>query len=57
MSFLNVYYNTLCKLHEFFLILSEVKNWQVCYLRMVTLIVAYYIADLSFPFFFFLSSQ
>jgi hypothetical protein len=46
MSFLNVYYITLCGLHEKYLILSEVKNWQVCYSRLVTLIVAHYITNL-----------
>jgi hypothetical protein len=46
MSFLNVYYITLCWLHEKKLILSEVKNWQVCYSKVVKLVVAYYIADL-----------
>ncbi len=56
MSFLNVYYITLCKLHENHLILSEVKNWQVCYLGMVTLIVAQDIVGLPFPFFFSLLS-
>jgi hypothetical protein len=53
MSFLKVYYITLCILHEKHLILSEVKNWQVCYLRMVTLVVAHYIVDLPFLLFFF----
>ncbi len=47
MSFLNVYYITLCRSHEKYLILSEVKNWQVCYSRMVTLVVVHYIANLS----------
>jgi hypothetical protein len=46
MSLLNVYYITLCKLHELFLILNEVKNWQMCYSGMVTLIVVHYIVDL-----------
>jgi hypothetical protein len=55
MSFLKVYYITLCILHEKHLILSEVKNWQVCYLRMVTLVVAHYIVDLPFVFSSFLS--
>jgi hypothetical protein len=50
MLFLNVYYTTLCKLHEKHLILSEVKNWQVCYLGVVTLAVAHYIAN--FPYIF-----
>ncbi len=45
-SFLNVYYITVCKLHEFFKILSEVKNWQMCYLVVVTLAVAHYIVNL-----------
>jgi hypothetical protein len=48
MSFLNVYYITLCRLHEKHPILNKVKNWQVCYSRMVTLVVAHYIADLPF---------
>jgi hypothetical protein len=46
MSFLNVYYTTLCRLHEKYLILREVKNWQLCYLRLVTLIMVHYIANL-----------
>jgi hypothetical protein len=46
MSFLNVYYITLCRLYEKNLILSEVKNWQVCYSRVVTLAMAHYIANL-----------
>jgi hypothetical protein len=46
MSFLNVNYITLCKLHEKQLILSEVKNWKMWYLVVVTLVVAHYIADL-----------
>jgi hypothetical protein len=46
MPLLNVYYITLCRLHEKHSILSEVKNWQVCYSRVVTLVVAHYIADL-----------
>jgi hypothetical protein len=45
MSFLNVYYITLCRLHEKHLILNEVKNWHVCYLGVVTLVVAHYIAQ------------
>jgi hypothetical protein len=47
MSFLNVYYITLCRSHEKHLILNEVKNWQVCCSRMVTFVVVHYIADLS----------
>jgi hypothetical protein len=46
MSFFNVYYITLCKLYEKHLILSEVKNWQVCYSGLVTLVVVHYILDL-----------
>jgi hypothetical protein len=46
MLFLNVYYFTLCRLYEKHLILNEVKNWQVCYSRVVTLTVAHYIVDL-----------
>jgi hypothetical protein len=46
MSFLNVYYNTLCRLYEKHLISSEVKNWQVCYSGMVTFVAAHYIANL-----------
>jgi len=46
MSFLNVYYITLCRLYEKKLILNEVKNWQVCYLKVVTLAVAHYIVNL-----------
>jgi hypothetical protein len=46
MSFLNVYFITLCRLHEKNLILNEVKNWQMCYSRMVTFVVVHYIADL-----------
>jgi hypothetical protein len=46
MSILNVYYITLCRLHEKHSILSEVKNWQVCYLGVVTLAMAHYIANL-----------
>ncbi len=45
-SFLNVYYITLCKWYEKHLILNEVKNWQVCYLGLVTLVMAHYIVDL-----------
>jgi hypothetical protein len=48
MSFLNVYYNTLCRLHEKHSILNEVKNWQVCYSRVVTFAMAHYIIDLPF---------
>jgi hypothetical protein len=36
---LNVYYITLCRLHEKNLILIEVKNWQVCYSGMVPLML------------------
>jgi hypothetical protein len=46
MSFLNVYYITLCRLYEKHLTLSEVKNWQVCYSRVVTLVVVHYNVDL-----------
>ncbi len=46
MSFLNVYYITLCRLYEFFKILSDVKNWQVFYLRVVTLAMVNHIANL-----------
>ncbi len=46
MSFLNVYYITLCILHDKHLILCEIKNWQMCYLVVVTLVVVHYIADL-----------
>jgi hypothetical protein len=46
MSFFNVYYITLRKLYEKHLILSELENSQVCYLRLVMLIVAHYILDL-----------
>jgi hypothetical protein len=46
MSFFNVYYITLCKLYEKHSIISEVKNWQVCYSRLVTLVVVHYIVDL-----------
>jgi hypothetical protein len=46
MSFLNVYYIILCRLHEKNIIINEVKNWQVCYSRVVTLAVVHYIADL-----------
>ncbi len=35
MSFLNVCYITLCRLHEKHLILNEVKNWQLCYSRVI----------------------
>jgi len=48
MSFLNIYYITLCKLLLKKLIINEVKNWQVCYLGMVTLVMAHYIANLPF---------
>jgi hypothetical protein len=41
MSFLNVYYIVVRILHEKHSILSEVKNWQVCYSRVV-----HYIVDL-----------
>jgi hypothetical protein len=34
---------------NFFLILSEMKNWQVCYLRVVTFAVTHYIANLPNP--------
>jgi hypothetical protein len=50
MLFLNVYYTTLCKLHEKHLILIEGKNWQVCYLEVVRLVVAHYIVDLPYIF-------
>jgi hypothetical protein len=46
MSLLNVYYITLYKLHEKHLILNEVEIWQVCYLGVVTIVVAHYIANL-----------
>jgi hypothetical protein len=46
MSFFNVYYITLCRLHEKKSILNEVKIWEMCYLGMVTLVVAHYIANL-----------
>jgi hypothetical protein len=46
MLFLNVYYIIVCRLYEKNLILSEVKNWKVCYLGVVTLVVAHYIEDL-----------
>jgi hypothetical protein len=46
MSLLNLYYITLCKLHEKHSILSDVKNWQVCYSGIVTLVMAHYIANL-----------
>jgi hypothetical protein len=46
MSFLNVYYITLCGLHEKNSILNEVKNWQVCYSGVVTFVVVHYIANL-----------
>jgi hypothetical protein len=46
MSFFNVYYITLCRLHEKHSILSEVKIWQMCYSWVVTLVVAHYIVDL-----------
>jgi hypothetical protein len=46
MSFLNVYYITICKLNEKNLILNEIKNWQVCYSGLVTLVVVHYIVDL-----------
>jgi hypothetical protein len=46
MSILNVFYITLCELYEKHLILNEVKNWQVCYLEVVTLAMAHYIVDL-----------
>jgi putative exporter of polyketide antibiotics len=45
MSFLNVYYITLCRLHEFLKILSEVKIWQMCYSKVVTIVVAHYIVN------------
>jgi len=51
MSFLNVYYITSCRLHEKHLILNKVKNLQMCYLKVVTLVVTRYIVDLPFPFF------
>jgi len=46
MSILNVYYITLYRLHEKCLILNEIKNWQVCYSRVVTLAVVHNIANL-----------
>jgi hypothetical protein len=46
MSFLNAYYITLCRLHEKHSILSEVKNWQLCYSKVVTFVVAHYIINL-----------
>jgi hypothetical protein len=45
MSFLNVYYITLCRLLKKHLILNEVKNWQLCYFGVVTLTVAHYITN------------
>jgi hypothetical protein len=46
MSFLHVCYITLCRLHEKKKILNEVKILQVCYLGVVTVVVAHYIVDL-----------
>ncbi len=46
MSFLNVYYITLCRLHEKYLTLNEIKMWQVCYSKVVTFAMAHYIVDL-----------
>jgi hypothetical protein len=46
MSFLNVNYITLCRLHEKNSILNEVKNWQVCYSWVVTFAMVHYFADL-----------
>jgi hypothetical protein len=46
MSFLNVYHIKLCRLYEEKKILSEIKNWQVCYLGVVRLAMAHYIVDL-----------
>jgi hypothetical protein len=46
MSFLNVYYITLCRLPKKQSITSEVKNWQVCYLGVATLTMVQYIANL-----------
>jgi uncharacterized membrane protein YbaN (DUF454 family) len=46
MLFWNAYYITICRLYEKHSIPSEVKNWQVCYLIVVTLAMAHYIANL-----------
>jgi hypothetical protein len=44
-SFLNVYYITLCILYEKHLILSEAKNWQIIYSGVLTFAMAHYIRD------------
>jgi hypothetical protein len=47
MSFLNVYYIIMRKLHEKYWILNQVENLKVCYLRMITLVMAHFILDLT----------
>ncbi len=41
-----MYYITLCRLYEKHLILSEIKNRQECYSKVVTLAVVHYIPNL-----------